>query len=192
MKYLDDLGVKLDEPAVLAVLTEVCAPSMAELTRDGFTSGWINCNADNLTKQQTFLAVIRTQLSQDPEYFRRVYRHAFFLARTPGQRGIQLDIALDFWRLLFGPGGIPWADNDTDWLALWVEFLVEKWKKNVNRDMWDQTGAFAAKCLEDGELEWWSEDGAWPVVFDEFVAYWKEKKGDNAEGGGEGEKMDVE
>ena len=40
MGYLQDLGLKLDEPAVLAVLTELNAPTMGELNRDGFIDGW--------------------------------------------------------------------------------------------------------------------------------------------------------
>lgn len=40
MKYLQDLGVKLDEVVVLAVLTELEAPTMGEFTRDGFIDGW--------------------------------------------------------------------------------------------------------------------------------------------------------
>ena len=42
MKYLGDLGVKLDEAAVLAVLTELSAPTMGEFTREGFVNGWTN------------------------------------------------------------------------------------------------------------------------------------------------------
>lgn len=42
MKYLGDLGVKLDEAAVLAVLTELNAPTMGEFTREGFVNGWTN------------------------------------------------------------------------------------------------------------------------------------------------------
>ncbi len=42
MKYLADLGVKLDEAAVLAVLTELNAPTMGEFTREGFINGWSN------------------------------------------------------------------------------------------------------------------------------------------------------
>lgn len=40
MRYLGDLGVKLDDVVVLAILTELSAPTMGELTRDGFVSGW--------------------------------------------------------------------------------------------------------------------------------------------------------
>lgn len=42
MRYLGDLGVKLDEAAVLAVITELSAPTMGELTREGFINGWTN------------------------------------------------------------------------------------------------------------------------------------------------------
>lgn len=40
MRYLGDVGVKLDEVVVLAVLSEVSAPTMGELTRNGFVEGW--------------------------------------------------------------------------------------------------------------------------------------------------------
>ncbi len=40
MRYLADLGVKLDEVVVLAILTELSAPSMGEFSREGFTEGW--------------------------------------------------------------------------------------------------------------------------------------------------------
>lgn len=40
MRYLGDLGVKLDEVVLLAVLTELSAPTMGELNRSGFVDGW--------------------------------------------------------------------------------------------------------------------------------------------------------
>ena len=42
MRYLQDLGVKLDEPVLLAVLAELNAPTMGEFTREGFVDGWTN------------------------------------------------------------------------------------------------------------------------------------------------------
>ena len=46
--------------------------------------------------------------------------------------------------------------------------------------MWDQTGKFVIKTMEaHGEnMSWWSEDGAWPGVIDQFVEYVREKRGD--------------
>jgi len=40
MRYLGDLGVKLDEPVLLAILTDISAPTMGEMTRSGFVEGW--------------------------------------------------------------------------------------------------------------------------------------------------------
>jgi DCN1-like protein 1/2 len=72
---------------------------------------------------------------------------------------------------------------------LWSEFLRTKSKRPVNKDVWDQTLVFAEKVLEDGGVGFWSEDGAWPGVVDEFVESVKaerpyldpEKKGDAME-----------
>ena len=47
--------------------------------------------------------------------------------------------------------------------------------------MWDQTGVFAMKSLDDESMSWWSEDGAWPGVLDEFVVYVREKRGGSAD-----------
>jgi len=90
---------------------------------------------------------------------------------------VQLETAIDFWRLLFSQGGFRWKDAETDWLELYVEFLESKWRKSINKDLWDQTGVFAQKTLEDGSMSWWSEDGAWPGVIDDFVAFVRERRG---------------
>lgn len=52
--------------------------------------------------------------------------------------------------------------------------------------MWDQTGVFVQKSLEDESMGWWSEDGAWPGVLDDFVGYVRERRKANNNG------MDVE
>lgn len=64
--------------------------------------------------------------------------------------------------------------------------------------MWDQLYTFWSKTVEDESLEWWSEDGAWPSVIDDFVAFVREEKRGGWNGGkdvnadGEREGMDVE
>lgn len=54
--------------------------------------------------------------------------------------------------------------------------------------MWDQTGVFILKSLEDESMSWWTEDGAWPGVLDDFVAYVREQRGEDK--GAEGS-MDI-
>lgn len=70
-----------------------------------------------------------------------------------------------------------WKTASTNWLDLWIDFLQTKWKKSVNKDMWNQTLEFWQKCIKDETLSFWSEDGAWPSVIDDFVAYIMEQRG---------------
>ena len=56
MRYLSDLGVKLDEVVVLAILTELGAPTMGEFTREGFVNGWQSHRYALRTKHQTLQA----------------------------------------------------------------------------------------------------------------------------------------
>lgn len=116
----------------------------------------------------------------DPSFktqFKSIYKHSFILARPEGQKAVPLETAGVFWGLLLKQ----WSTNNTPWLEWWVEFLETRWKKSVNKDMWDQTLTFSDKTLEDESMSWWSEDSAWPGVIDEFVEYvQKEKRGEEA------------
>jgi DCN1-like protein 1/2 len=118
-------------------------------------------------------------LSTDTSYFKKVYRAAFTAGKEPDQKALSLENALVYWDMVFSPPGLVWETEDgTDWLARWKAFLAEKWTRSVNRDMWNQTLEFALKTMEDGgsSLDFWSEDGAWPGVIDEFVVWCREGK----------------
>jgi DCN1-like protein 1/2 len=77
--------------------------------------------------------------------------------------------------MLFSPPGRRWVTASVNWLDLWLDFLQKKWTKSVNKDMWNQTFEFFQKSMQDETLSFWSEDGAWPSVIDDFVAYNKER-----------------
>ena len=70
---------------------------------------------------------------------------------------------------------MPWKTASHDWLSLWKSYLGEKYTRSVNRDMWNMTLTFAFKTMEDETLSFWSADGAWPSVIDDFVDWCKEK-----------------
>jgi DCN1-like protein 1/2 len=116
-------------------------------------------------------------LPSDVALFKRVYKHTFICSKEKGQKALALDNAVIYWQLLFSPPGMSWKTASTNWLDLWIDFLQTKWKKSVNKDMWNQTLEFWQKCIKDETLSFWSEDGAWPSVIDDFVAYIKEQRG---------------
>ena len=135
------------------------------------------------------VATFRRSLIESAEFFKRVYKSAFRLALTPGQKSLPLDAAIEYWRLLLQRPSMSWASAQTPWLDWWIEFLENRWRKGVSKDMWDQTFVFISKSLEVESMEWWSEDGAWPGVLDDFVGFVREKR-EVGNAGGEG--MDVE
>lgn len=113
--------------------------------------------------------------------FKKVYRHTFICSKEEGQKALALDNAIVYWEMVFNDPGKKWVTGTTvktDWTALWVEFLRANWTKTVNKDMWNQTFEFFQKTMQDETLSFWSEDGAWPGVIDDFVAWVKEKRGD--------------
>ena len=110
--------------------------------------------------------------------FKRVYRHTFICSKEKGQKALPLENALVYWELLFSIPSRTWVTPSTNWGELWAEFLRAKWTKIVNKDMWNMTFELYLKTLQDETLSFWSEDGAWPGVIDDFVAYAKEKRGD--------------
>ena len=132
---------------------------------------------DTIPKQAAFLETQNVLLRADRAFFKRVYRYTFMCSREAGQKAMPLENAIIYWRMLFSASGIPWKSGNTDGLDLWVEFLGEKWTKTVSKDMWNQTAEFAFKSLDDEQLSFYSDEGAWPSVIDDFVAWCRETKG---------------
>ncbi len=131
----------------------------------------------NHKSHATFVRNRIAALSADPNYFKQVYRHTFVAGKEPTQKALGLENAVVYWGLLFSSPGRQWATKSHDWLELWTAFLKEKWTRSVNRDMWNQALEFATKSMADETLSFWKEDGAWPSVIDDFVAWCRERGG---------------
>ena len=175
MSYLEDIKVSLEEPAALAVLMQVKAPAIGELSRDDFVDGWEELAADSIEKQKTHAARFRASLKSNPEFFRSVYRYSHILARPSGQKSVPLETAIGVWSMLYSAEkGMNWSSKGFSWIEHYIDFVQEKWKKSVGKDLWDQTLYFALKTIEDPSLAWWNEvDSAWPSILDEFAGHVK-------------------
>lgn len=60
-------------------------------------------------------------------------------------------------------------------LDAWNTFLDEKSVKAVTKDVWDMLLTFATDVDED--MSNYDDDGAWPVMIDDFVDWYREKNG---------------
>ncbi|KAK2605900.1 Scaffold-type E3 ligase [Conoideocrella luteorostrata] len=188
MKYLDStLHVNLENAELFVALEIVQAPNVGEITRRGFVDGWKAAAAG--TTNQGHAAHIKSlaaSLSTNPALFKKVYRYTFVAGREADQKSLSLENALVYWGMLFSPPGMAWKTKNHDWLDLWKTFLNEKWTRSVNKDMWNMALEFAVKSMADETLSFWNEDGAWPSVIDDFVAWCRGK------GIGKSESMDMD
>lgn len=189
-KYLNDLGVGLEELVHLALYELLQSSSMGEFTRDKFIAGWRFADSvgtkqqslDNIKAQADHVNAMRERLRTDLGYLKRVYRYSFILARPEGQKNVPVETALDFWKKFFDSetGGVEWNSDSTPWLDWWLDYYETKYMRPTNKDLWNMVGELVHKTQEPGgeNMDWWSEDGAWPTAVDEFVAFVKEKRGD--------------
>ncbi|KIN04238.1 hypothetical protein OIDMADRAFT_18259 [Oidiodendron maius Zn] len=178
MQYFEHLGINLESVEFLVPMEIVQAPALGEIGKEGFVTGWRRIGADTIAKQKAYVSDQIKSLQSDMSLFKKVYRYTFICTKEKGQKALALENALVYWSLLFSPPGVTWITASTNWIELWSEFLKAKWSRSVNRDMWNQTFEFFLKTMDDETLDFWSEDGAWPGVIDDFVAYAKEKRGD--------------
>jgi len=187
-QLLGEIEIDLSDIAALVFSELVSSPSLGNITRDGFVDGWTEAGVDTLPKMRDAIAHRRAQLSRDQELFRSVYHHTFVLALQERQKSLPMEMAIEFWKVLFSEPGFVWQTANTPWLAWWFEFYQSKIKKAVNKDLWKQTLNFAIATIKDDSLSFWSEESSWPSVIDEFVEWVRTEKRPSAGN----EAMDVE
>ena len=205
-RYLSDLGIDLDEVVHLALCDLLQCPSIGEFTRENFVSGWRSLSSastngstlaqtyDTISKQSMHIVSLRKRLASEPAYFKEIYRSTFRLAKPENQKSVPMDGALEFWQMFFGgraKGGMEWNSRRTPWLDWWLEFYETKTKRPVNKDLWNMVMELVSKTKEEGgeTLDWWNENGAWPMAVDEYVEFVKERR--RASMGGQVDGMDT-
>ena len=184
VQYLEHLGIGLDDLAFVAIFDLVEAPAMGEMTREGFVTGWTNASTlsnpcDTIDRQKEHAKILSDRMSNDPAYFRQIYKKCFQYAKPEGQRAVPVEESFAFWDMFYGGGknGISWNTSKVNWYDLWKEYYTSKNNRPVNKDLWNQMAELVSKTREpNGEsLAWWTEDGAWPTAIDEYVAFVKER-----------------
>ncbi|CAE6432191.1 unnamed protein product [Rhizoctonia solani] len=177
IQWCEDLGVDPEDVSLLAVACELKSPTVGEWTRNGFVDGWKRLGCDTIEQMKTTIATLRKKLSDDPDYFSRVYTYTFNFAKAEGARSISIENAIAFWNLLLSIGlsgsALPksgWTDEHTEW---WFEFLKERGGKGVSKDTWAMLPEFI-KVIDD-KFENHDLEAAWPSTIDDFVEWAKEK-----------------
>ncbi|CAE6511684.1 unnamed protein product [Rhizoctonia solani] len=177
IQWCEDLGVDPEDVSLLAVACELKSPRVGEWTKSGFVDGWKRLGCDSIDQMKATITTLRKKLSEDPDYFSRVYTYTFNFAKEEGARSISIESAIGFWTLLLNIGlsgpALPkngWTDTYTEW---WFEFLKERGGKGVSKDTWAMLPEFIK--VIDEKFENHDLEAAWPSTIDDFVEWAKEK-----------------
>jgi len=171
-QFFRDAGVEpeKDGAVTLASAFRLKCKVLGEIKRAEFVEGYTAVGCDTIEKIKADMAQSRSLL-QDKVKFRDFYRWLFdFIKEDPDRKSIDLEPAIDFMKTVLPPH-FPLCNE-------FIEFLKTQKLKSVTADVWHQLFEFARDIKPD--LSNYEVDGAWPVLFDDFVAYVQAEKKKNA------------
>lgn len=164
-KFCEDIGVEPENIVMLSLAYKLDAKSMGFFTMAEWLKGMTELQADSISKVQHKLDYLRSLLD-DPVQFKNIYRYAFDFARDKEQRSMDIDTAKAMLALLLGK---KWS-----LFGSFHQYLDQSKYKVINKDQWCNILEFSRSIAPD--LSNYDEDGAWPVLLDEFVDWHKEQR----------------
>ena len=113
------------------------------------------------------ISKLRTEIT-NPKVYKDFYNFCFMFAKERDTKVLGQEMAIGMWNLLL-------ADKFTN-LPLWINFLESREKKwPISKDTWTLLLDFFRQTKDD--FSDYDEDGAWPVLIDDFVEWALANKG---------------
>lgn len=150
-----DLNYSPDAFEILVLAFCLEATQMCKFTRQEFIHGLKNLNATTIAELRLRLVEIVEKLKTDVDLFKQLYRFTFNFGLDEGSRILNLEMAMDLWKLVFTVHGP--AD---DLLERWLSFLSKESIRGIQRDTWLMFQNFA-ECFDITSFDLYDSDEAW-------------------------------
>jgi len=159
LRLLNDLGVNATDRIVLVLCWKLNAENQCEFSQREFCEGLKTLKIDSLEKLKKHLPKLLEEVDSDKEKFRELYQYAFKYAKMAKQSSLDINIAIAYWQLIF-------ASKDLR-VDKWIDFLRNRKIRGIPRDTWNLFYDFL--CCTNPNFSDYDNEGAWPVLIDEFV-----------------------
>lgn len=135
-----------------------------EFSHSEFVSGCVALKVDSLDELKNLIPRLKDYLGSLTD-FRSFYMYAFEYNKPPENRSLPIETARQLFPILL--------EGRFRHLDLWMDFLQNR-KLAISKDTYSLLLDFAV-TIDDDMSNFDEENGAWPVLLDEFVDFAKPK-----------------